>query len=434
MSLLDSLLLDPPRLDLWIAVRTDGVRGSGTESDPFNGSPRQEPAISVSSLTNSSDPSGREATVTTGTNHGYADGDVVTIAGATGAGAQYYNGAFVIYGAATNTFKYWMLVNPGGTATGAITCARTFFDEIIGNVAANTTIHLGLGIFQTKGFSQEAGGWQPKTGQKIVGSGMDVTILKIVCTKFVAPSGTIYLAIGTQIDGNIDGFEASDFTVDCNLGGQAIGKYSFAPVRCGAISVGGNHCRIRRVRAINFGTQTVGIECFVITVGWPSPTVGEVVDCVVEDCVVEKPSENNAAITSCIGIGAITFLWDAMHPQNPVQFYHRGCVIRNCVVNCYYAGGVSSQANAVQSITQINPPSGLQYEIETYLPHHRALANNVMMNNVYVIPPGGGNSVLSNVFNGSFAIDQIVSSTRLRFTLLSAPDGTLTSPIGAISI
>ena len=51
-----------------------------------------------------------------------------------------------------------------------------------------------------------------------------------------------------------------------------------------------------------------------------------------------------------------------------------------------------------------------------------------------MIPPGGGNSVLSNVFNGSFAIDQIVSSTRLRFTLLSAPDGTLTSPIGAISI
>jgi len=38
MSLLDSLLLDPARLDVWIALRTDGVKGSGTESDPYNGS------------------------------------------------------------------------------------------------------------------------------------------------------------------------------------------------------------------------------------------------------------------------------------------------------------------------------------------------------------------------------------------------------------
>ena len=38
MSLFDALLLDPYRLNVWIAYRTDGVKGSGTENDPFDGS------------------------------------------------------------------------------------------------------------------------------------------------------------------------------------------------------------------------------------------------------------------------------------------------------------------------------------------------------------------------------------------------------------
>src|SRR5688572_18321125 len=104
MSLLDSLLLDPHKLDVWIALRTDGVKGSGTESDPYNGSPRYENSISVSSLTRSY----REATATTAISHGYVNGDVVTIAGVTGTEAKYYNGTFVIYSVTGNTFKYWM--------------------------------------------------------------------------------------------------------------------------------------------------------------------------------------------------------------------------------------------------------------------------------------------------------------------------------------
>src|SRR6266568_8337825 len=115
MSLLDSLLvLDAPKLDVWIAVRTDGVKGSGTESDPYNGSPRQESAISITNLTNS----GREATATTATDHSYLNGDVVMIAGVTGAGAAQFNGRFSIYGKTNNTFKYAMSVVPGGSASG----------------------------------------------------------------------------------------------------------------------------------------------------------------------------------------------------------------------------------------------------------------------------------------------------------------------------
>jgi len=38
MSLLDALLLDPAPFNVWIAVRTDGIKGSGTASDPYDGS------------------------------------------------------------------------------------------------------------------------------------------------------------------------------------------------------------------------------------------------------------------------------------------------------------------------------------------------------------------------------------------------------------
>lgn len=38
MSLLDALLLDPHPFAVWIACRTDGVKGSGTASDPYDGS------------------------------------------------------------------------------------------------------------------------------------------------------------------------------------------------------------------------------------------------------------------------------------------------------------------------------------------------------------------------------------------------------------
>jgi hypothetical protein len=53
MSTLDALLIEPhqdPR-DVWIAVRTDGVKGSGTENDPdcfFKGTTSNRHAKSTS--------------------------------------------------------------------------------------------------------------------------------------------------------------------------------------------------------------------------------------------------------------------------------------------------------------------------------------------------------------------------------------------------
>ena len=40
MPLIDALFLDPAPFDVWIAYRTDSIKGSGTASDPWDGSPK----------------------------------------------------------------------------------------------------------------------------------------------------------------------------------------------------------------------------------------------------------------------------------------------------------------------------------------------------------------------------------------------------------
>jgi hypothetical protein len=109
MSLLDALLLDPYRINVWIAYRTDVVNGSGTQNDPYDGSTNLAAAITVSSLTKS----GQEATATA-SGHGYSDNDVVTIDGAIvgGTTANPFNGTFVIYGVSGSIFKYRMIASP----------------------------------------------------------------------------------------------------------------------------------------------------------------------------------------------------------------------------------------------------------------------------------------------------------------------------------
>src|SRR5258708_1140846 len=123
MSLLDTFLFEPCRLNVWVAVRTDGISGSGTQSDPYDGS------------------------------------------------------------------------------------TSTKFDALMDGFAANTAIFLGPGTFETKGHGDGvSGGWQAKSGQRIMGSGIDVTILKIVGG---STTDAAYHAVGCVYSNFLDGFEAS---------------------------------------------------------------------------------------------------------------------------------------------------------------------------------------------------------------------------------
>ena len=78
MSLLDALLLDPPRIDVWVANRNDGVSGTGTAIDPFNTSV----ILTGSQLSITSFSVAGQVVTATFTNT-YAAGDVVQISGST---------------------------------------------------------------------------------------------------------------------------------------------------------------------------------------------------------------------------------------------------------------------------------------------------------------------------------------------------------------
>ena len=403
MSLLDSLLLDPARLDVWIALRTDGVKGSGTEDDPYDGSTRVTPIISVSSITRS----GTTATATANS-HGFKNGDRVLITGSTGADAWFYNGTFSISNVTTNTFQYTMWSIPAASATGSITCRLDpyLLDAVMISLPASppVTVRLGPGVFETKGFSPYVtGGWQPKSGQKVIGSGMEVTILRLVAAP--APNAT-YWAVGTA--GYLDSFEASDFTVDCNLGGQSLLGYTFPPISCAALNVPVSHVRFRRIRAINFGTLTNGLECFVMIPAFANVGTPEALDCVIEDCILEQPAINNYGIITVILMGSFERSTDG-YPA-----FHRACVVRNSVIDCEY------KINPV-AITQISF-SGTTATVTTLLPHGRAVNDWVRIAGALV------NGSADNPFNGSFKITSKTSTT-FQYTMASTPSA---APTGAM--
>ncbi len=132
MSLLDSLFLDPAPFDVWVAVRTDGIKGSGTLNDPYDGS------------------------------------------------------------------------------------TQTKFDALMNGISAKTRVQLGPGIFQSQGYSDEvAGGWQPKPGMKIVGSGIDVTTLQLAPNPLAANAQMYAVGHGlvaTGVANIMDTVEVSDLS------------------------------------------------------------------------------------------------------------------------------------------------------------------------------------------------------------------------------
>src|ERR1043166_7138123 len=205
----------------------------------------------------------------------------------------------------------------------------TLFSNLMNSFQENTTIHLGPGIFQTFGYNYEDDRrWSPKSGQRIVGAGMYITTLKVVGAQYV---NHVTVGVANEPDDSsapfLDGFQASDFTVDCNMRGHR-GKH----LCLWAVSVDGSRSRLRRIRAIDFGSEDVRsdpLECFPIATGGAHPSRPESYDCVIENCVVEKPYKNGRYNSICLLVGG-------GENENHVPAYHRGCVIRNNLVNCEY--------------------------------------------------------------------------------------------------
>ncbi len=325
MSLLDALLLDPTPFNIWIAIRTDGIKGSGTVNDPYDGGPVFGTSINITNLART----GTLATATVGSTAGFSNGDTVLIAGATGADGGFYNGYFTIQNVQSTSFQYVMDGTPVTTpATGTIKATKvtgTKLDAVMTTIPANTHIHLGVGFFFTLGYAIGLSGtWQAKQGMKIVGSGMDVTTLKLIN---VAPgSAAHYFAIGHSLASKVDAFEVSDLTIDCNLASAN------SNAACGGVRVLGNHTRIRSIKVKNWGTKTTSMPCYGIAAitGDLTGAAAGVVDCRIEECILIQPG-------SSVTNGIVTAIHAGPNDQSgasTAEAFGTGSIIRNCFVDC----------------------------------------------------------------------------------------------------
>jgi hypothetical protein len=281
---------------------------------------------------------------------------------------------------------------------------RLLFDEVLSALEVNSRLYIGPGTFETRGNASE---YFPQSGQKIVGSGVDVTFIKLVVAAVPEPrlyhalAVSDYLQFATHV-------EISDLTINCNMAAHPYGSHYSTLAKAGISTVGSHH-RIRRVRIIDYGSQTNTHECFALGVGGAHSHNPEVVDPVIDECILELPSPNNIRETSCIGV-----LGGFLPPFN------RAGVIRNCILDGRYAGEKSSQKISIdQQPGALQNIEGLTYRFRTATPHLRTLANNVVIQSVSV--PGETGLDPSKAFNGDFKIDQIYSETEFDFTLRFDP-------------
>ena len=230
----------------------------------------------------------------------------------------------------------------------ASTTAR--FDDIMANrIAAGTTVHLGPGTFTTAGYTDgpPVTGWQIKARTRIVGSGRDVTTLKLANGSI---TGAHYFVVGhslvagsPSVPNPVDFCEVLDLTLDCDLANQ-----SGSSIACGAVRLMGNHVRIRGLKAKNWGTKSTSVPCLVFAAITGDRTAGlvETVNSGIEDCIAVEPSPFaptgvNTGPSNALHIGG------ASPSGANAEAYGKGTFIRNCFVD----GGTLPEADRVRGIS-----------------------------------------------------------------------------------
>ena len=162
------------------------------------------------------------------------------------------------------------------------------FDANMKNLPENSAIHILAGTYETWG----GYAWSMQTGQKILGSGKDNTILQF-------PLGTPQHAVGTSViysQGIVTNGEIADLTLDCNWQG---GGYTY-----GGVSINGTGNAVRRVRVIHCGyTAGVNSEAFGIGLGNNDLPMSQ--GNIIEDCEVSEFS-GGPGITAIVMCGSPT--------------------------------------------------------------------------------------------------------------------------------
>jgi hypothetical protein len=145
------------------------------------------------------------------------------------------------------------------------------FDSVMNSMPPNCTIHLLGGTYLTKG---SWSGFWIKSGQRILGSGMDITTIKLT-------NSSACMVLGDH-DDNATGIEVSDMTLDANA------QNNGTTITFGGVAINGSRSAIRRVKVVNTSLGTEGfIETWCILVAGADNVSSD--DVVIEDCIVMPP-------------------------------------------------------------------------------------------------------------------------------------------------
>jgi len=250
MSLLDAFLLDAHRINIWFAVRTDGNRGTGTPSDPYN---------------------------------------------------------------------------------------SLVFDEVLAILPSTppVCVHLGPGSFNTGGYYEGMSeGWQPHPGMRIVGSGIDVTTLKVTGAQDPGSGTRHYWAIGHDLGSGgsrLDYFEVCDLTIDCDLATQGN-----SAIAIGGVRLLGSFARVRRVKVVNWGTRSSNLTCLVLAMITADPIVStdETKGMSIEECILIDPYEGLAPLPTNPGRVNVLHVGLKADSGGNLEGEGIGPVIRNCYIDC----------------------------------------------------------------------------------------------------
>ncbi len=107
----------------------------------------------------------------------------------------------------------------------------------------------------------------------------------------------------------------------------------------------GNRCRVRNVKAINWGTKSLKQGCFVISIiqananpndGNGNPILTETQHNGIEDCIAIEPSKNNARETTVLHIGGVK------SSSNHAQGFGRAGFIRKNFVDCQFLTSIDN--------------------------------------------------------------------------------------------
>jgi hypothetical protein len=191
----------------------------------------------------------------------------------------------------------------------------------------------------------------------------------------------------------LNNVEVSDMTIDCNMEGQPTGSNTYAKVACGAVVFGGTNLYFRRLRIINFGTQTLNRECFALATGGGAPD-NITRNIVIDGCVIEQPAWNNVRETTCTNHG---------YGENAVGRigYNLNSITRRCYFNLDFARSGSKPSARITAASC----SGLTVTITTAIPHGRAVDDWVIIAGVQV------SGSTSNLYNGSWKITSVSGQT-----------------------